>query len=158
MSPSLRVLPKAFVLAVCSALFVVAPASAQFYESVLKSVDASNDLARSPRLLGMGQLSLAVPDRGNALTLWDFAASPVGLGQHDSTSTLDLYPGTNSASGAHDAMDGHYRQDLGARGTRMGFETMRRDDEGNGFGIVGTFSGITSATPYAADQIGRAHV
>ncbi len=150
MSPSLRVLPNALVLALLAAVSLSAPASAQFYNTVQRSLDFSNDVARSPRLIGMGRLSLVIPDRDNGLNLWDFAGSPIGAARHDSSSTLDLRPGTASADGMHDE-PGYARQDLGGRGTRFGYELFRRDG-GNAFGATGSLNSVTMSTPYASDE------
>ena len=150
MSPSLRVLPNALVLALLAAASLAAPASAQFYNTVQRSLDFSNEVARSPRLLGMGRLSLVIPDRDNGINLWDFAHNPIGIAYHDSSSTLDIRPGTSSADGMHDE-SGYSRQDLGGRGTRVGFELFHRDD-GNAFGATAALDAISMTTPFASDE------
>ena len=58
--------------------------SAQFFDPTLHALDlGTGRVARSPRLLGMGGMTLAVPDRNLSLDLWDFAQIPVGLASDD---------------------------------------------------------------------------
>ena len=52
---------------------------AQVYDAARQSLDFSPDpTARSPRLLGMGRLTLA-SDVHNGIDLWDFAGNPIGI-------------------------------------------------------------------------------
>src|SRR5207249_3051414 len=57
------------------------PSGAQQSETSLRALDYLPDpLARSPRLLAMGQL-LLVEDIHNRLSLWDFAGNPTGIAE-----------------------------------------------------------------------------
>src|SRR5437870_3472388 len=68
--------------ALCSTLVVAVlasaiPARAQFYEDSRRALDLTPDpLERSPRLLGMGRLTVIGEDPHYALTLWDFGGNP----------------------------------------------------------------------------------
>jgi len=98
MSPPRRVGLRALVLGI--AVLWACPVGAQLYEDARRAIDLSPDpLARSPRLLGMGRLSLVIDDPRNRITLWDFAANPTGIGEVDTVSTLEVRPSTASASG-----------------------------------------------------------
>src|SRR5258706_4590221 len=99
MNPTRWVLPRALSLSLLAMTLGAASASAQFFDPALHSLDLSTGpVARSPRLLGMGGLSLAVPDRDASINLWDFAGIPVGLAADDTTSTLDVRPATDALS------------------------------------------------------------
>ncbi len=152
MSPTRWVLPRASFLALLATLLGAATASAQYYEAALRSLDLGiGSLARSPRLLGMGGLSLAVPDRDGAINLWDFAALPVGIAADDSGSTLDVRPGTRSMSSAHDLGAGRERQNLAARGNSSQFEAVYRNREtGGAFGLIGDVSSLRWDLPEAS--------
>jgi len=91
MAPSRRVLRSAIVMMMSlGALAGALPAAAQQYESSLRSLDYSPDpLARSPRLLGMGQLTLA-DDLHNRIGLWDFAGNPTGIAEAELPRAADL--------------------------------------------------------------------
>src|SRR5438132_852717 len=122
MSPSRRVRIRTLCLGLilCAAgLAAAAEARAQPYDDALRFLDLTPDpLARSPRLKGMGSLSLVVDDPHNRITLWDFAGSPAGILSSDSTSTFDLRPVTGSASSVRDAQSAAgpiERQSLAAR-------------------------------------------
>ena len=83
------------VLAIaCAAIALgAAPASAQTLPSATDAfVQFPDPIARSPRLVGMGRLTLVVPDRHNRITLWDYARNPAGLALDDSVSTLPAAP------------------------------------------------------------------
>src|SRR5690349_14383070 len=70
----------------------LAPAGAQINETARTTVELPPDpIARSPRLLGMGMLTL-LQDRDNRIDLWNFAGNPVGLYDVDSTSVFNLRP------------------------------------------------------------------
>ena len=78
------------------------PAWSQLAEHARTPVELPPDpIARSPRLLGMGRLTL-LTDRDNRIELWDFAGNPVGLYDTDTVSVLSLRPGTASSSASHD--------------------------------------------------------
>src|SRR5262245_13250418 len=65
-------------LAMSAGILLPTSSSAQRYEAARRLLDLSPDpIARSPRLLGMGRLTLA-DDRHNNLGMWDFAANPTG--------------------------------------------------------------------------------
>ena len=131
MRPSRRLLPKALFPAVLACLLAAGSAFGQFYDPALRSLDLVSDVPRSPRLLGMGSLSLSVPDNYQGFTLWNFAGSPVGAYADDSTSTLQLRPMTGAASGAHLGAQGLEREDLAGRATSTGFEMFHRDGQGS---------------------------
>src|SRR5712691_10655041 len=130
MSPTRWVLPRALSLSLLAVMFGAATASAQFFEPALRSLDLSTGpVARSPRLLGMGGLSLAVPDRDASINLWDFAGIPVGLASDDTTSTLDVRPGTDALSSVTRLSSGRERQNLAARSTLAQMEAVYRNHE-----------------------------
>lgn len=153
MSPTRWVLPRASSLTLLAVLLGAGTASAQFYGPALQSLDLSTgQVARSPRLLGMGGLSLAVPDRDASINLWDFAGMPVGLAADDSVSSVDLRPGTGSLSSVRNIDGGaRERQNLAARGTSAQLEAVYRSRESGGvFGLVGDLSGVRWDRPYSA--------
>ncbi len=137
MRPSRRILAKAVFLASLAGVLAAGSAFAQFYDPALTTLGLSTDVARSPRLLGMGGLSLAVPDRNQSLTLWDFAGSPVGAYGTDSSSTIDLWPGSGSADALAYGVDHPVRQNLAGRATDGRFEAFHRDAEGTAWGVAG---------------------
>ena len=102
MSPRRRVL----LSAISSILLLTAlavPVYAQFYDVARGSLGFSLDaIERSPGLLGMGRMSFVGDDPHTAITLWDFAASPLGILEADSANTAELYPATSSFSQVHD--------------------------------------------------------
>ncbi len=128
------------------ALIVFAPAArAQMsFEEASFALDPSPDpLARSPRLVGMGRLTLVIPDANNRLTLWDFAGNPVGALDSDSISTFEFRPNTSSLSESRDFVNGGLageRQDAAARATSLGYEFWRRAGTRVAFGAVGDLS------------------
>ncbi len=152
MSPTRWVLPRALSLSLLAALIGAATASAQYYDPVLRSLDLSTGpVARSPRLLGMGGLSAVIRDRDARIDLWDFAGMPVGLASHDTTSTMDLRPGTSALSSARRLIAGRERQNLAARNNRTGFEAVYRNrDSGSSFGLVGRLDALRWDRPYAS--------
>jgi hypothetical protein len=89
-----------------------------------------------------------VPDRYQAFTLWDFAGSPIGAYGTDSSSTMELRPGSGSTSGAHTGSSGQEREDLAGRATGMGFELFHRDAEGNAWGAAGRVNSLRADHPY----------
>jgi len=154
MRPSRRFLAKALTLIVLAGFPAYRTAFAQFYDPAVQSFGLSSDVARSPRLLGMGDLSITVPDHYQRITLWDFAGMPVGLGEADSTSTFDLRGNTASTLTAYDQpadllpSGPGYREDLAGRSTGMPFEIFHRDADGNAYGAIGTVGGVHGDQPY----------
>src|SRR5688572_27037518 len=108
--------------ALCGLLLGVSTTAshAQLYEEARQSLDFSPDAtARSPRLLGMGRLSLADDVHGR-INFWDFAGNPIGLADADSSSTFELRPATSSTAGRYRPLgDVRERQDLAGRELRM---------------------------------------
>lgn len=151
MSPSRRVLPLALTMLTLAASFVAAPAFAQFYTPVLRASGLADDFAQSPRLLGMGGLSVAVADRDHEISLWDLGANPLGAFWDDSVSTLKLMPRTGSASGAHDLTATRQREDFAARTIGLPFETFHRDAKGRVFGVYGALKSVRTDNPFSDD-------
>jgi hypothetical protein len=158
MSPTRWALPRALSFPCLVTLLTVPvlgtgalPAAAQFYEPTLHSLDFTNPrVARSPRLLGMGGLSLVIPDRDASIDLWDFARMPVGLATDDSTSTLDLRPATDALSSVRRLPSGFDRQNLAARTAIAQMEAVYRSESGGVFGVIGDLSGLRWDRPYSA--------
>ncbi len=149
MSPRRRVLLSALVPTVILIAALAAPAQAQFYDAVRGSLGFTLDaIERSPRLLGMGQLTYVGDDPQTRVTLWDFAANPLGvLLSADSTSTIELYPATSSYSGEHRADDGAsdlWRQVLSGREGRVSGEVWRRMGGRLAYGVAGTFAELST--------------
>src|SRR5204863_4784071 len=95
-------------------------------------------------------LVLAVPDRDASLDLWDFAGIPVGLASDDTSSTLDLRPGTDALSSVSRLPAGRERQELAARSTLAQMEAVYRNrDSGSMFGVVGDLSSLRWDRPFA---------
>jgi hypothetical protein len=138
-------------LSLLAAMFGAATASAQFFDPALHALDLSTGpVARSPRLLGMGGLVLAMPDRDTNIELWDFAGMPVGLAADDTTSTLDLRPATDALSSVSRLPAGRERQELAARSTLAQMEAVYRNhDSGSVFAIVGDLSSLRWDRPFA---------
>lgn len=126
-----------------------APAFAQVYDNARPRLDLAPDpIARSPRLLGMGQLTLAA-DPHNQLNFWDFAGNPLGILDADTTSTFTLRPATASSAGVGDEIDtGRDRQYAGSREARFGYEAWRRTDEGTVYGLAGDVSHLSISRTY----------
>ena len=145
MSPRRRVLLSAInSILLLTALAV--PVHAQFYDSARSSLGFSLDaIERSPRLLGMGGLTFVGDDPHTAITLWDFAANPLGILEADSANTAEVYPATSSLSQVHDfpgAAGTLERQDRAARETRVGYEVWRRAGGKSAFGLAGDFGSL----------------
>ena len=151
MTPTRRLM-RAMSLSVLALMWVAGTASAQFYGPAVKALDlAGGPSARSPRLLGMGDLELAVRDRDNQTNLWDFAGFPIGLATDDSTSSIDLRPGTHSMSSVRDLNGGVQRQNLAARGSWAQSEAVYRNREsGATFAVVGDLSSLRWDLPYSS--------
>lgn len=149
---SRRVLMSAIVMTVC--LGVASgpfPAAAQQYETSLRSLDYSPDpLARSPRLLGMGRLTLA-DDLHNRINLWDFAGSPTGIAAAESLTTLEYRPSTRSSTGLHElpgASPPRERQQLAARQMRHSIETWKRAPGEATYGLLAEVATLRWDRPY----------
>jgi len=152
MTPTRWVLPRALSLSLLAVMVAAGTASAQFYGPAVNALDlAGGPSARSPRLLGMGDLTIAVPDRDQQTNLWDFAGLPVGLVTDDSTSTIDLRPGTHSLSSVRGLNGGIDRQNLAARGTSAQTEAVYRGANGGMFAVVGDLSSLRWDVPYSND-------
>ena len=145
MSPRRRVL----LSAISSILLLTAlavPVYAQFYDAARGSLGFSLDaIERSPRLLGMGGMTFVGDDPHTAITLWDFAASPLGILEADSVNTAELYPATSSFSGVHNLPSDAgtlERQDRAARETRVAYELWRRTGGKSAYGIAGDLGSL----------------
>ena len=153
MGASPRVLRSAIVLSVCAWAFAGwAPAQAQFYEASLRTLGYAPDpLARSPRLLAMGRLSLA-DDLHNRITLWEFAGSPTGIADAETLSTLEYRPATQSSSGMRDLVSGspgRERQELAASHMTQGIETWRRARGTTAYGLTADVATLQVDRPYS---------
>ena len=145
MSPRRRVL----LSAISSILLLTAlavPAYAQFYDMARGSLGFSLDaIERSPRLLGMGGMTFVGDDPHTAITLWDFAASPLGILEADSVNTAEVYPATSSYSGLRDLPSDtgtRERQDRAGRETRVAYELWRRTGGRSAYGIAGDLGSL----------------
>jgi hypothetical protein len=122
------------------------PVHAQFYDAARGSLGFSLDaIERSPRLLGMGGMTFVGDDPHTAITLWDFAASPLGVLDADSVNTAEIYPATSSFSGVHKLPSDtgtRERQDHAARETRVAYEMWRRAGGKSAYGIVGDLGSL----------------
>jgi hypothetical protein len=145
MSPRRRVLLSA-ISSILLLTALAAPVYAQFYDAARGSLGFSLDaIERSPRLLGMGGLTFVGDDPHTAITLWDFAASPLGILDADSANTAEVYPATSSFSQVHDSPGDAgtlERQDRAARETRVGYEVWRRAGGKSAFGLAGDFGSL----------------
>lgn len=155
MSPSPRVLRSALVIAIClGPLAAVPPSSAQQLETTRRSLDYAPDpLARSPRLLGMGRLTLA-DDLHNRISLWDFAGNPTGIAEAESVTTFEYRPALRSSSVVREIASGplfRERQDLSARETLHGVETWRRAPGSAAYGLVAEFATLQTDRPFDAN-------
>ncbi len=145
----------AALAALAIALGLTAPAHAQLFDDVLQANGLQNDvLSRSPRLLGMGRLSLVVDDVHHRYDLWEFSGNPAGLLDADSVSTLEFYPSTAASAAYHDDPIGGStaRQDLGLRDERIGYEAWRRQSGSSAFGIMGDYTNFRTDTPETFDS------
>jgi hypothetical protein len=137
------------------------PVSAQEFAATEQALGVSPDpLARSPRQSGMGRLTVLGDDPHNRITLWDFAGNPAGIAAAESSSTLDLRPGTSSASDISDDVYQPFpyeQQTLAGRGMRTAIEGWRRAG-GVAYGILGNFNSIRMDDPYSSTMEVRTHV
>ncbi len=153
MGPSPRVLRSALVIAMCLGTLAGVPrASAQHLDAALRSLDYAPDpLARSPRLLGMGRLTLAA-DPHNRLSLWDFAGNPTGIAEADSVTTFEYRPVLRSSSVLRDIPAGsssfRERQELSARQVRHGIETWRRSPGSTAYGMMAEIATLQVDRPF----------
>jgi hypothetical protein len=135
-------------------LLVASTAAAQSYEDARRALDLSPDpLARSPRLLGMGRLTLTVDDAHNRITLWDFAGNPIGILDADTVSSFELRPATAAASSAHNVVRPPditlERQDLAAREIKLGYEAWHRTPGKSAYGAIGDLGTLRVDRPYS---------
>ena len=123
-------------------------AVADSYDNARRSIDLAPDpIERSPRLQGMGRLTLA-DDPHNRITLWDFAADPVGILDADSVSTFHLWPNTSSRSATHEIDNGtRQRETLAAREIRLNYEAWKRT-ESSAYGFFGDVASLRLDHPY----------
>ena len=131
---------------------VAAVATAQVYPTTFQVLDyAPGADQRNARLLGMGNLTMA-SDLHTRLGLWEFARSPVGVLEADTTSTVELWP--NGAAGEVTTVNPDTdleRQTMVASGGRVGYEVWRRVQGSNAFGLYGTLESPTLGRPYNDD-------
>src|SRR5262249_48142631 len=130
---------------------VATPVRAQLYDDTRRVLGLAPDpLARSPRLVGMGGLSLIYDDAHSRMDLWEYAHNPAALLNVDSTSTFELYPATESRSEVHDdASTGttRERQDFALREVRFGYEAWRRASSQTAFGFIGELGRLRTDVP-----------
>lgn len=130
----------AIVIVAClGALAAALPSAAQPHEPALRSLGYAPDpLERSPRLLGMGRLTLA-DDLHNRITLWDFAGNPTGIAEAESVTTFEYRPVLRNSAVLHDipaTSPVRERQQLGAKQLRHGIEAWRRAPGAPAYGVV----------------------
>ncbi len=154
MSPRSGATWRALLLSCAAIALGGAPAGAQFHQAGRQSFGIPDPIARSPRLVGLGRLTLVIPDPHNRITLWDFAQNPAGLTLNDSASTLSLRPATASASSVSDFSDllgAGERQNLAGRGVRLGYEAWRRIPGLSVFGAIGDVGQARTDRPYSRE-------
>jgi len=129
-------------------------ASAQSMDDTRRALGLAPDpIMRSPRLLGMGGLSLTIDDPHNRISLWDFAGFPTGVLDADTNSVVEVRPATASASSVHDLTGsdrGRERQDMALRENRLGFEIWRRSGP-TAFGMIGDLDALRHDQPFSDD-------
>jgi len=164
MTPSRRVRSSAASCVAILALVAFAGRSdAQVSQLVQGTAVASgfslDPLARSPSLIGMGQLSLVGSDPHYRITLWDFGGNPTGAGVAESTSTIDLRPDAVGASDVQDFIDssGRIRQSYAAHGGDLGYEMWRRQGRLT-YGAIGNLGTLQTDQPYSDDVEHRANL
>lgn len=156
MSPRRWVRSSAFVLGLAMIVAITAaPAMAQLLEAARSGTDLSPDPSdRSPRLLGMGRLTLVIPDRDNRIDLWNFARNPAGIYRADSTSTIEFRPNTGASSSSQDFADQFGAGELQTGASRtagVGYEIWRRPKDGTAYGLVGSVDELRLDSPYEAN-------
>jgi hypothetical protein len=152
MSPSRWVRLSALLVVVVACAGGAQGAGAQtLLDETRRSLDLLSDpTVRSPRLLGMGRLTLVVPDPNNEISLWDFARMSAGLGDADSTSIIELRPSTAAASTLRDRLSAPgERQSFAARDMIVGYEAWRRALGETTFGLSGDFSMLRTDVPFS---------
>jgi hypothetical protein len=134
-----------------AALGATAPAGAQLYEDARRALGLTPDpIARSPRLLGMGRLSLTVDDPRNQIALWDFAGNPVGILDDDTTSTLELMPTTAASSSLSDLDNPgrlRERQHFASRNVTLDYEAWHRTARSSSYGLAGSVALLRTDQP-----------
>ena len=140
-------------------LATAVPASGQTYEDERRSIGLSPDpISRSPGLFGMGRLTLVGADPHNRITLWDFARNPAGIAEAESSSALDVRPGTSAASDVTELFPSTLeRQTLAAREVRTEIEGWRRSGN-SAYGVNFDFASLREDAPYAVDIELRRHI
>jgi hypothetical protein len=133
--------------------FVAVPADAQFLDAtrqVLAPFPRQND--RTPRLLGMGRLTLA-DDLNNGMSVWDLAGNPMGIWEADSVSEIQARPVLETADAGQNlaVASEQERQTLGGHGADVGYEMLHRNKTGTAYGAYGTLSGVKLDSPYDSD-------
>lgn len=153
MSPLYKGRVSALCFIVLVTLVAALPARAQIdYLDARRALDLWPDpIERSPRLLGMGRLTLVLPDNHSRITMWDFARNPTGILDADSTSTFDVRPGGYSSAAAEDfretARSGE-AQSFAGRENRLGYEVWRRSKKSLAVGATGTVGGLHYDQPF----------
>ena len=148
MSRWLSAFRRASLLVILAAV-PASPAWAQFYDAARQALDLSTDpIGRSPRLLSLGRFTWIGDDPHYRITLWDFAANPVGVALDDTNSTIDLRPAGATESSVHDNL-GFQRQDLAAHEARLGYEFWRRVGA-TAYGMVGNVGSLRYDQPYSS--------
>jgi hypothetical protein len=150
--------PRLALWTVCIASLVGAaslPATAPAQTSIdeaRRTLDLAPDpLFRSPRLVGMGRLTLA-DDHRNRLTMWDFAGNPTGILEADTGSTVELWPLTASSSARRDAPGdpNREREYLASRDARVGYELWKRS-ETTAYGFYGDVGTLRIDRPFSEE-------
>lgn len=145
MSPSRRVLAIALFVVASLAAMLARPASAQFYDPTVRSLDLSPEgTVRSPRLLGMGSLGLVIDDPSYRFDLWDYAQNPLGIAENDSVSTIELW-GRSDATASMRGLITRVgeRQTLAGRASEMPIEVWRRNPKAHSvYGLAGRVQGL----------------
>jgi hypothetical protein len=141
--------PRVLCAAWLALMLHVSTASAQFFLPALRTLDLSQEqLSRSARLVGMGGLTLVVPDHNTTYSLWDLSRIPVAITEDDTTSTLDVDPGTDALSSVRTIDASRERQNLAARRSGSEYEAVYRSREsGGGFAFVGDLSSLRYDQP-----------
>lgn len=140
------------VAILAAALCLAFPVRAQVLDDTPSWLGSSLDpLSRSVRTVGMGRLTLVLPDLNNRITMWDFAGNPTGILDADSMSSVELRPGAWMTSSARDAADANgpfERQEFAGSYQRLGFEGWRRSGGATVFGVLGEVSTLRTDRPY----------